>query len=131
MWIIFGILIGCYNNNKKIMSGFFVSKVVKLQSRIPVSNSDPTEKLKEVLLNRGCMFSLRPVSPVEIEKIVAGLKNTKSTGMDYVNTWVIKLVAREILPALTHIVNLSISKQQFPQSRKIAKVVPLLKKGDP
>ena len=71
------------------------------------------------------------MAPVEIEKIIAELKNTKSTGMDYVNTWVIKLIAKEMLPAITHIVNLSISKQQFPQSWKMAKVVPLLKKGDP
>ena len=114
-----------------IMNEFFVSKIVKLQSRIPASNSDPTQKLREVFQNRGCIFSLRPVSPVEIEKIIVGLKNTKSTGMDYINTWVIKLIVKEILPALTQIVNLSISNQKFPQSWKIAKVVPLLKKGDP
>ena len=106
-------------------------KLVKLQSRIPASESNPTQKVREVLQSRECTFSLRPVAPVEIEKIIAELKNTKSTGMDYVNTWVIKLIAKEMLPAITHIVNLSISKQQFPQSWKMAKVVPLLKKGDP
>ena len=51
--------------------------------------------------------------------------------MDYIDTWVIKLVAAELLPALTHVVNLSISNHEFPLSWKMSKVVPLLKKGDP
>ena len=50
---------------------------------------------------------------------------------DYIDTWVIKLVAAELLPALTHVVNLSISNHEFPLSWKMSKVVPLLKKGDP
>ena len=58
-------------------------------------------------------------------------KNTKSTGMDYINTWVIKLVADDLLPAITHIVNLSITHSEFPKPWKIAKIVPLLNKGDP
>ena len=113
------------------MNEFFLSKIVKLQQRIPSSDSDPIYRLREVLQNRRCIFSLRPVSPEEVRKIIAGLKNTKSTGMDYINTWVIKLIATDIVPAVTHIVNLSITNQEFPQSWKIAKVVPLLKGGDP
>ena len=50
--------------------------------------------------------------------------------MDYIDTWVVKLVAEDILPAITHIVNLSISQAMFPMPWKIAKIVPLLKKGD-
>ena len=64
-------------------------------------------------------------------KIITDLKNTKSTGMDFIDTWVIKLVANDILPALTHIVNISISQAEFPHSWKVSKVVPLLKKDDP
>ena len=37
----------------------------------------------------------------------------------------------DILPAVTHIVNLSIQQAEFPSQYKIAKVIPLLKKGDP
>ena len=48
-----------------------------------------------------------------------------------VDTFVIKLVAQNILAPLTHIINLSISTSTFPSSWKLAKVVPLLKKGDP
>ena len=37
----------------------------------------------------------------------------------------------EILPAVTHIVNLSIQQAVFPSLYKVAKVIPLFKKGDP
>ena len=37
----------------------------------------------------------------------------------------------DILPAITHVINLSISQGIFPIMWKHAKIVPLLKKGDP
>ena len=37
----------------------------------------------------------------------------------------------DILPAITHVINLSISQGTFPTMWKHAKIVPLLKKGDP
>ena len=54
----------------------------------------------------------------------------KSTGLDNIDTYIIKLVAKDILPALTNIINLSIRNSHFPSTWKRAKVVPLLKKGD-
>lgn len=42
----------------------------------------------------------------------------------------IKLVALDILPAVNHIINLSILQSTFPTMWKQAKVVPLSKKGD-
>ena len=64
-------------------------------------------------------------------KVIKSLKNSKSTGTDDIDTYVIKLVAADILTPLTHIINLSMTKSAFPTIWKHAKVVPLLKKGDP
>ena len=80
--------------------------------------------------DRNCHFSIRPVKPEEVLKIVQGLKNSKSTGLDNIDTYILKLVAKDILPALTNIINLSIRDSHFPSTWKRAKVVPLLKKGD-
>ena len=113
------------------MNNFFLTKVRLLREEIPPGTTDPLEKLREAMQGRKCSFTLRPVKPEEVEKIISGLKNSKSSGTDFINTWVIKLVAREILPAITHIVNLSLSQSEFPSLWKLAKVVPLLKKGDP
>ena len=112
------------------MNEFFISKVKTLRENIPAAVSDPLKKLREVLRERKCVFSMRPVPPSEVSKIISCLKNSKSTGMDYIDTWVVKLVATDILPAITHVVNLSITEADFPLPWKIAKIVPLLKKGD-
>ena len=113
------------------MNDFFITKIRLLRNSILPTDEDPLFKLREVMRNRQCSFSLRPVTPSEVEKIIKGLKNSKSTGTDYIDTWTIKLVARDIIPAITHIVNLSISQSEFPNIWKLSKVVPLLKKGDP
>ena len=96
------------------MNRFFISKVQSLRDRIPATQDDSLKKLKEVMRNRDCSFSLHPISPDEVERIIAGLKNSKSTGTDFIDTWVIKLIARDILPAVTHILNLSFSQSEFP-----------------
>ena len=81
--------------------------------------------------SRTCHFSLKSVHPDEVLKIVKELKNSKSTGLDDIDTATLKLVIREILPALTHVINLSLINLEFPNKWKLAKVVPLLKKDDP
>ena len=88
-----------------IMNGFFINKVIQLRGRIPAADSDPVERLRELLQDMHCKFSLKPVSPEEVSKIVAGLKNTNSNGMDFIDTWVVKLIQSEILPAITHIIS--------------------------
>ena len=113
------------------MNTFFLTKVSLLRDRIPAPATDPLAKLREAMHDRQCTFSIRPVKPEEVAKIISELKNSKSTGADYINTWVIKLVAKDLIPAITHIVNLSILHSEFPAIWKLAKVVPLLKKDDP
>ena len=56
---------------------------------------------------------------------------SQSDHVDTIDTYTIKLIVDAILPAVTHIVNLSIKQAVFPSQYKIAKVIPLLKKDDP
>ena len=113
------------------MNSFFMDKVAGLREKIPKSRIDPLRKLREIMTDRHCEFSLHAVHPEDVLKIIKALKNSKSTGTNYIDTFIIKLVAQDILAPLTHIINLSISKATFPSLWKHAKVVPLLKKGDP
>ena len=53
------------------------------------------------------------------------LKNSKSTGVDDIDNGIIKLITEDIIPALTHIINLSITHSDFPSMWKIAKVYTL------
>ena len=110
---------------------FFINKVRYLRTGIPANNSDPLATLRDSLKDRNCSLKFHAVSPDEVLKIINNLKNSKSTGTDNIDTRIIKMVATDILPALTHIINLSIAQSVFPTMWKHAKVVPLLKKGDP
>lgn len=69
-------------------------------------------------------------SEQEISKIIKSLKNTNSTGYDNFPTKFIKLSSSILAPALTKIFNLSINAGIYPNNLKIAKVIPIFKKGD-
>ena len=66
----------------------------------------------------------------EILEIIKSLKNTKSTGYDDFSTKFIKLSAPLIAKDLAKIFNLAISTGVYPDNLKIAKVIPIFKKGD-
>ena len=110
------------------MNHFFISKVKNLQKKLPEKKNDPLKHLKKIMKKRKSTFKFMPVSQDEVKEIVSNLKNSKATGLDYIDTNTIKLVIDEILPAITHVVNLSLMNQEFPLSYKQSKIIPLLKK---
>ena len=63
----------------------------------------------------------------EVLKTILSLRSTTASGV--IDNCTLKLVAREITAALTHIINLSISTSTFPAAYKLSKVTPLLKKN--
>ena len=112
------------------MNQFFINKVERLRQGIPNNNTDPLQVLRESMSQRACSLAFRPVHPDEVLEIIMNLKNSKASGLDEIDTYIVKLVARDILPAITHVINLSIRDASFPTSWKRSKVIPLLKKGD-
>ena len=113
------------------MNSFFIDKVQGLKSNLPPQKNDPLETLSRIMSSRTCTFHLQSVHPDEVLEIVKDLKNSKSTGLDDIDTGTLKLIIRDILPALTHVINLSLMNLEFPSIWKLAKVIPLLKKSDP
>ena len=75
--------------------------------------------------NRTCSFRLKAVHPETVEQILSNLKNSKSSGLDSIDTYCLKLAGQNIIPSLTHIINLSIETHEFPTCWKIAKIIPL------
>ena len=112
-------------------NSYFIDKVKKIRQDLPPQVSDPLAKLKFLMRSRTCSFQLKPVHPDTVEEILSSLKNSKSSGLDTIDTFTLKLAAPYILPAITHIVNLSIETQLFPTRWKTAKIIPLYKKEDP
>ena len=92
------------------------------------STGDTLCLLRKLMKNRACSFKFKPAHPDTVKRIIS---NSKSFGFDNLDTYCIKLVKNEVTPAITHIVNLSISNCAFPESWKKSKIVPLFKKDDP
>ena len=73
---------------------------------------------------------LGPVNEMEIYNVIMGLKNSNSVGVDEISANILKAVVNYVVKPITYLVNLSFEHGIFPDILKIAKVVPLYKKGD-
>ena len=80
--------------------------------------------------NRTCVFKLTTVTLEEVETIINSLSNSSAFGLDNIYTKIVKLITSEILVVITHIVNLLIKLNRFPDSWKQIKIIPLHKKDD-
>jgi hypothetical protein len=73
---------------------------------------------------------LFPVTESEVEKVAKGLKNKFSAGIDEIHDYVVKQCITLLKKPLANIYNASLESLIFPEQLKIAKVIPLYKKGD-
>ena len=79
-------------------------------------------------------FTLNEISCDVVHRLVSSLRIDKGTGLDDISARLLKEACPEIVPSLTHIINLSIRSGCFPEDWKISKVLPLYKeviKSDP
>ena len=74
-----------------------------LRDSIPTSVTDPLIKVREAMKHRQCTFRLGEVKEEDVLKVIQGLKNSSATGVDYIDTRTLKLAAKLIAPALTHL----------------------------
>ena len=70
-----------------------------------------------------------PVVEEEIKDIVSNLNNKRSSGYDGITNFLLKNVINEIISPLTYILNKSLTSGTVPLKMKIARVVPIFKKG--
>lgn len=75
-------------------------------------------------------FEFVTVSKEEVEKIVLSFENKYSAGNDEIPITVVKAALPLICTPLTHIINHSLISGIFPERFKIAKVIPIFKKGN-
>ena len=93
---------------------------VKMVHPVEGVNKDPLEKVRESMQGKRCKFKFRKVSEEEIKKTLMKLKTSTATGIDWIDSNCMKLVADIVAPALTHITNLSIESKHFPSSYKVS-----------
>jgi hypothetical protein len=76
---------------------------------------------------------LFPVTESEVEKVAKGLRNKLSAGIDEIPDYVVKQYIKLLKKPLANIYNIynaSLESGIFPNQLKLAKVVPVSKKGD-
>ena len=113
------------------MNHWFKEKVERLVIKIDKSKlQDPFKKLIAKLKNKRLKFSLQPVDVQEVLMVLKDLKKKTSYGLDGLSSEMLKECREELAGPLTIIINRSICSGVFPKYWKVAKIAPLLKKGD-
>ncbi|KFM71667.1 RNA-directed DNA polymerase from mobile element jockey, partial [Stegodyphus mimosarum] len=69
--------------------------------------------------------------PSEICSYIKTLKNGKSPGYDQITNMMVKRFPMKTICYLTKVFNIILKHQHFPESWKLAKVIPILKPGKP
>ena len=98
---------------------YFLEKIRDIKADLESTSSDPLEFVASLMKGRKCSFSFKPVFPDEVGAIIGSLKISKSFGLDSINTFIVKLVQKNIVPAITHIINLSLKSKTFPKMWKM------------
>jgi hypothetical protein len=71
-----------------------------------------------------------PTNPVEIKYIIQTLQSKLSSGIDSIPTKLLKSTPDNMLIAISHVFNLSFTTGTFINEFKVAKVIPIFKKGN-
>ena len=106
---------------------FFSNVGPDLAKKIPKGNKSPINFLKGNYPNS---LFFAPIVEPEVSDVIRNLKNTTSKGHDNLPMSILKTCNSEISPILTYLANESFSSGVFPESLKIAKVIPVFKAGD-
>ena len=96
-----------------------VNPVTRLQNWLESSGQLPLPK-----------FSLKPVSREKLRKLIKRMKGGKSSGVDCIDSYSLKLAAPLIEDALEHLINLSITTAKFASIWKPQLIFPQHKKAE-
>ena len=76
-------------------------------------------------------FSLNEVTSEEVLNLAKGVNITKSSALDGISSRILRDIMMALPDHFTYIFNLSIQYSSFPDSWKIANVIPIPKEGNP
>ena len=110
---------------------FFINIGSNLASKI---NTKDKEDFKSYLtFNNKAYgnFKFKTVSEQDVNHIILNLKSKTTTGYDNLSPKLIKSISHIISKPITLLINQSFKTGIFPTKLKIAKVIPIYKKGDP
>ena len=116
-------------DSKQIANEFakhFASIGMDYAKKISVSDKGSDHYMNKIAHNKASMF-LMPTDPHEINKLIGELPNKNSSGYDDISNMLLKKIGPSIVEPLARIFNNSFTEGVFPNSMKLADVVPLFK----
>ena len=126
----------CDNKSSLTPEGFndfFISNVSNIIQNVPAANHSVDyyldmykQTLSEPLT---ASFSFGYVTVEQVYDAILSLKNSASLDVYCLNSFVLKLAAPYVCEVLCYLFNVCIDSSVFPKCLKLAKVIPLLKKG--
>ena len=114
----------------QLMNEYFLNKVQLIRDGMRAVTFS-LDKVHDIMLDKNCEMKLNHVSVIKVKKVLQSLSNSRSTGIDELDNFSVKLAAETISEPLHHIVTLSVMQNKFPSGWKYSKVLPLHKKLDP
>ena len=110
-----------------VMNDYFIDKVRSIRENMAAVPENLVECVR-LMMGKRCSLTLNHVTIATVKKLIKSLKNSKSTGVDELDNYSVKLSAEHIAEPLHHIITLSIMQKKFPTKWKYTKLIPLHKK---
>jgi hypothetical protein len=117
----------CKYDIANAFNNYFATIGNKLADEIPDSNNNYAHFMDKNLTQS---IFLHPVDNTELTREIHKLKIGKAPGIDGIQNKLLKSISNTVVPVLSHIFNICMLRGIYPSALKIAKVIPLYKKGD-
>ena len=109
------------------LNDYFVHVGEQTSINIPSSN----KSFRDYMTNHNVPeFEFKTVNSIDIEDIINSLQAKSSSGVDGINTILLKSLKKELKEPLAIIANQMLNTCIFPSKLKIAKVLPIFKRGE-
>jgi hypothetical protein len=123
------------NNNGYVVSEptqvatLFSTYFTEIVERLQCNFTPGTPEYSNTNAKVSASIFFTPTNDEEITSIIKDLKNKKSSGLDGYSSFIIKKCFIFLIKPLTFLTNLSLSTGKVPETLKISKIKPVLKKG--
>ena len=105
---------------------YFTKVAEGITKKIPRTQKSPLSYLSH---SNPDSFSISPCTVNEVSNVIQSLKNGKSSGPNSIPVKLLKILNHPISSVLSVLINESFSTGIFPDKLKMAKVIPIFKKG--
>ena len=106
----------------------YIVRTNRASKDTPYTITDPMTSYREMLKDKQLNMAFQPLGRMELSAIMDKINPSKSTSTDGISMKLLQQLKYQLLPSLLHLVNTTILTSTYPQSLKISKITPLLKK---